>query len=107
MAESRGRPRSIDKEKADQIVDAYLEHRPLPWIQETFNCSRGTIYWLLRRRGINANRQLGSTVPADTEQMSLENLYAIICEQEQELCKLDEENAWLRKSVAHIKRSDP
>jgi hypothetical protein len=107
MAESRGRPRSIDKDKADQIVDAYLGHRPLPWIEETFGCSRGTIYWLLRRRGINANRQVGQTVPPDTEQMSLENLYVIICEQEQELCKLYEENAWLRKSVTHIKRSDP
>lgn len=107
MAESRGRPRSIDKDKADQIVDAYLDHRPLPWIEETFDCSRGTIYWLLRRRGINANRQMHQTFSTDTERMSLESLFMIICEQEQEMCELDEENALLRQSVGYIKRSDP
>lgn len=95
MASKRGRPRLIDDETADKIVDAYQSGTKLSKIEAEYNVPRATIYWLLERRGIGSSRAKRN-IRLQVDSVTASHLYDLISEQEQLIAQLEAENQELR-----------
>ena len=57
-----GRPRLVEEEKAQEIVADYQNGVKLTKIEEKHGVPRATIYWLLERSGITADRRVKRNV---------------------------------------------
>jgi len=97
----RGRPRLIDNDKADAVVDAYQSGEKLSKIERDFDVARATIYWLLERRGITDQR-VKRNVRLQVDSATAAHLYDLISSQEEEIERLEAEVEDLRLQVDQL-----
>lgn len=89
-------PKLVDDERAEAIIAAYQRGDKLRDIVETFDIPRSTVYYLLEKRGVTANRvQRGRRLGGGDQELA--QLYDLIDAQQRVIEQLRAEVARLTK----------